>query len=476
MTDPALANGFLGQEYTVALPAVPNGATDVSYTVRYRLKDAEVWETVIPEGDEFKFTPTEAGVYQISFVVTGKMDGVQYSYETAGEFTVAATVLVEAVTLPSATDGALYTVALPEVTVPSGVTVSWKVEYVFNGGSAVEIVLEDGEYRFTPELPGNYEIRYTITPDPESGLSVVTTHAILVVKDRLMIEDFENGLSDGTSYYATDFTINLTRLEDGNSVLYARYSGTGIGWAGLTNTNFYDIGESVTQLQITVIQHANGGEGEDAELTAGSSGSFWFVTDTSSSIYPSKAEKTGNVYTLTFDRSFSKIKTFTVGITNAMGVVYIDNLRIVPPAPRDPYLLNDFEDGLPVAESIQGTNSILTRGENNWWKLNLTSWSYFFFGFEGVDGETYTQISMRITDEDGNPMRVATSKIWLYTTLGSGDKISTGAGSAALSIEQVDDTDEFIITFKAFTQITGLCFDGGTGVLVIDDVRVVQPD
>jgi hypothetical protein len=52
------------------------------------------------------------------------------------------------------------------------------------------------------------------------------------------------------------------------------------------------------------------------------------VTDTSGSLYPVSVEKNGNVYTLRFANGFTTLKTFTVQIQAAMGVVSIDDLTV----------------------------------------------------------------------------------------------------------------------------------------------------
>lgn len=89
VTEPSLTSGKVGEAYTVALPAVPETATNVSYTVQYRVKDAEQWQTIEPVDGSYVFTPDTKGTYEISYQVTGTMDGKEYTYNKVVEVEVA---------------------------------------------------------------------------------------------------------------------------------------------------------------------------------------------------------------------------------------------------------------------------------------------------------------------------------------------------------------------------------------------------
>ncbi|MDE5897419.1 MAG: hypothetical protein K2H43_06370, partial [Clostridia bacterium] len=190
VTDPVLADGVLGEEYAVALPGVPEGAAGVNYAVRYRLKGTEDWEEIVPVESIYKFTPRATGAYEISFVVTGMMEGKEYDYHTTLEIQVTASFALGTVTLAAAKQGERCEIALPSLVVPNGVAVTWKVEISPDGAAYTEISASEGKYFFTPQSAGSYVVRYTVTPGAGSGLQPIEQTATLQVRDRLLLEDF----------------------------------------------------------------------------------------------------------------------------------------------------------------------------------------------------------------------------------------------------------------------------------------------
>ena len=77
----ALDSGMKGEPYTLPLPVVPEKAENVTYVVRYRLTDTDGWTTIEPVDGKYVFTPTEKGIYEIHYLVSGTVDGKSYSVE-----------------------------------------------------------------------------------------------------------------------------------------------------------------------------------------------------------------------------------------------------------------------------------------------------------------------------------------------------------------------------------------------------------
>ena len=140
-----------------------------------------------------------------------------------------------------------------------------------------------------------------------------------------VIEDFEGGLPEGSDFYASN-TLPHFESVDNNTVLAGQYSADGIAWLGIKNAN-YRIGKSVRKIQINLTQNSS------TSVTM-KPADFWIDTDVGS-LYPVDLEVVGNVYTLTFAQSFTEIKTFAIAISKDMGVVYLDDLRIV----NDPFVV-----------------------------------------------------------------------------------------------------------------------------------------
>ena len=141
------------------------------------------------------------------------------------------------------------------------------------------------------------------------------------IKPNGVIEDFENGLPAGAEFYAPNTVPRVEKAANGSYVLAGQYSVEGMtAWHGVINAN-YDLGQSVNQLQFTFVEAA----ATHVPLTASN---IWFDTDVGG-LYPTEVSIDGNVYTVTFDQSFTLIKTFALEINSDMMIVWIDDLRIV---------------------------------------------------------------------------------------------------------------------------------------------------
>ena len=225
------------------------------------------------------------------------------------------------VTVPEQPVGILnerYTVVLPTV---SGVVEDITYALRYRPAGTVQwqsIAPVGGNFSFVPAAEGSYEVECRIegTVDGEP-YSYVTMIPFCV--GRGIIDDFENGMPSGAKFYETTASTEFTTNKNGSMVLSGRYiGGDATAWIGLSNTN-YDLGRTVNKLQITLTQ--------DGKKTLLTKDDFWFVTD-QGSLYPTAAERDGDIYTLTFNKKFEKITTFTVQITSAMGTVQLDDLRI----------------------------------------------------------------------------------------------------------------------------------------------------
>lgn len=204
--------------------------------------------------------------------------------------------------------GQKYQVVLPSVQADE-IIICYRVKAAADW---ITITPVDGTYSFTPEVAGGYEISYLLKAD---GQILYEKILEITAVDSDIITDFESGLPAGASYYSTICSPTIIE-EEGNHFLRGQ---TGAGdWLGFQGANCA-LGETVTAIQVTIKQ------GTEVALTKND---FWLVTDTSGSLYPVSVEKNGNVYTLRFANGFTTLKTFTVQIQAAMGVVSIDDLTV----------------------------------------------------------------------------------------------------------------------------------------------------
>ncbi|MDD6199780.1 MAG: hypothetical protein PUB93_00730, partial [Firmicutes bacterium] len=226
------------------------------------------------------------------------------------------------------------------------------------------------------------------------------------VKPEGVIEDFENGLPSGADFYAPNTFPRIEELENGNHVLAGQYSADGTAWHGISNAN-YDLGKSVNQIRLTFIQN-----GENPVTMA--AGAFWFDTD-AGSLYPVELTVDGNVYTLTFDTSFSVIKTFAIEISNAMGLVYVDDLMICPQ--EDPELIVDFEDGdLSNVQSSEFTSyEIIELDGEKWLSAYSTAGDWIYLNNLDYTSDTpLTAIDVVVRCEAD----ITSNWVYLYTDAG----------------------------------------------------------
>jgi hypothetical protein len=171
-----------------------------------------------------------------------------------------------------------------------------------------------------------YEVCYTVTGTVGDKNYTSSKTLEFRVADPYMIVDFENGLPEGSAYYST-ICVPKIGQEHGNSYLQGATGAS--DWLGFKDANC-DLGGVVGKVKVTIMQE------NAAELTKDD---FWLVTDTAGSLYPSSVEKNGDVYTLTFDTTFTVIKTFAVQIKSGMGNVKMDELALCGPTQvADPVL------------------------------------------------------------------------------------------------------------------------------------------
>ena len=465
VTEPELTDGTAGESYTIPLPAVPEAASNVTYAVKYRVKNTAQWYSAAEVDGIYTFTPADAGDYQISYLITGTISGQTYTWEKILDLTVvpgkapevpeedgnlirdfangqtdnisSATASIEIVEqdgikwlcasveegdwvylenldysgekpikaievemktggtitaesvwletsagsfyavnvtnegdlfrfefknafervdkigllvdpnttllvkqvkvyvnpfeltdpqMPDGKAGQVYTIPLP--TVPdTAVNVAYEIQYRLKGGEQWNTVTAvDGTYSFTPNSVGMYEVCYTVTGTVGDKNYTSSKTLQFRVADPYMIVDFENGLPEGSAYYSS-ICVPMIGQENGNSYLQGATGAS--DWLGFKDANC-DLGGVVGKVKVTIMQE------NAAELTKDD---FWLVTDTAGSLYPSSVEKNGDVYTLTFDTTFTVIKTFAVQIKSGMGNVKMDELALCGPAQvADPVL------------------------------------------------------------------------------------------------------------------------------------------